>query len=138
MGPRWPISRFYLGTSHESLGYAECQGQKLPAPDGHLFLVWVILQTHFTRRAMSAFEAVSSPPCSERCCCCCRAPTSSQAPQDQRVPRHNILCAQKRSLMEAFRGHCQTNLNGPAKGAGLRRSGRQLTATRPGRQRGSA
>ena len=23
--------------------------------------------------------------------------------------------------------HCQTNLNGPAKGAGLRRSGRQLT-----------
>ncbi len=24
-------------------------------------------------------------------------------------------------------GHCQTNLNGPAKGAGLRRSGRQLT-----------
>ena len=25
-------------------------------------------------------------------------------------------------------GHCQTNLNGPAKGAGLRRSGRQLTS----------
>ncbi len=24
-------------------------------------------------------------------------------------------------------GHCQTNLNGPAKGAGLRHSGRQLT-----------
>jgi hypothetical protein len=24
-------------------------------------------------------------------------------------------------------GHCQTNLSGPAKGAGLRRSGRQLT-----------
>jgi hypothetical protein len=24
-------------------------------------------------------------------------------------------------------GHCQTNLNGPAKGADLRRSGRQLT-----------
>ena len=24
-------------------------------------------------------------------------------------------------------GHCQTNLNGPAKGAGLRRSSRQLT-----------
>jgi len=23
--------------------------------------------------------------------------------------------------------HCQTNLNGPAKGAGVRRSGRQLT-----------
>src|SRR5680860_1900789 len=28
---------------------------------------------------------------------------------------------------ERLRGHCQTNLNGPAKGAGLRRSGRQLT-----------
>ena len=25
------------------------------------------------------------------------------------------------------RGHCQTNLTGPAKGAGLRRSSRQLT-----------
>jgi hypothetical protein len=24
-------------------------------------------------------------------------------------------------------GHCQTNLSGPAKGAGLKRSGRQLT-----------
>ncbi len=31
-------------------------------------------------------------------------------------------------------GHCQTNLNGPAKGAGLRRSGRQLT---PLSERGS-
>ena len=28
---------------------------------------------------------------------------------------------------EARERHCQTNLNGPAKGAGLRRSGRQLT-----------
>ena len=28
---------------------------------------------------------------------------------------------------KASKGHCQTNLNGPAKGAGLRRSGRQLT-----------
>ena len=27
----------------------------------------------------------------------------------------------------AVAGHCQTNLNRPAKGAGLRRSGRQLT-----------
>ncbi len=27
----------------------------------------------------------------------------------------------------AASGHCQTNLNRPAKGAGLRRSGRQLT-----------
>lgn len=26
-----------------------------------------------------------------------------------------------------FGWHCQTNLSGPAKGAGLRRSGRQLT-----------
>ncbi len=32
-------------------------------------------------------------------------------------------------------GHCQTNLNGPSKGAGLRRSGRQLT---PFSERGSA
>jgi hypothetical protein len=29
--------------------------------------------------------------------------------------------------MEGGGGHCQTNLNGPAKGAGLRRSGRELT-----------
>src|SRR5680860_130285 len=28
---------------------------------------------------------------------------------------------------DAIKGHCQTNLSGPAKGAGLRRSGRQLT-----------
>jgi len=28
---------------------------------------------------------------------------------------------------EAFKRHCQTNLNGPAKVAGLKRSGRQLT-----------
>lgn len=28
---------------------------------------------------------------------------------------------------DAFGGHCQTNLSGPAKGAGLRRSGRELT-----------
>ena len=28
---------------------------------------------------------------------------------------------------ELLEGHCQTNLNGTAKGAGLRRSGRQLT-----------
>jgi hypothetical protein len=28
---------------------------------------------------------------------------------------------------EISRGHCQTNQSGPAKGAGLRRSGRQLT-----------
>jgi hypothetical protein len=27
----------------------------------------------------------------------------------------------------AFGRHCQTNLNSPAKGAGVRRSGRQLT-----------
>ena len=33
------------------------------------------------------------------------------------------------------RRHCQTNLNGPSKGAGLRRSGRQLT---PFSERGSA
>ncbi len=32
-------------------------------------------------------------------------------------------------------GHCQTNLNGPAKSPGLRRSGRQLT---PLSERGSA
>ena len=31
-----------------------------------------------------------------------------------------------------FPGHCQTNLSGPAKGAGLRRSGRQLTPLRQG------
>ncbi len=31
------------------------------------------------------------------------------------------------STREASRGHCQTNLNRPANGAGLRRSGRQLT-----------
>ena len=31
------------------------------------------------------------------------------------------------TLKAAFHGHCQTNLSGPAKGAGLRRSGRQLT-----------
>src|SRR5665811_2143118 len=31
------------------------------------------------------------------------------------------------SSPEVIRGHCQTNLSGPAKGAGLRRSGRQLT-----------
>jgi hypothetical protein len=33
-------------------------------------------------------------------------------------------------LLEGFHvseRHCQTNLSGPAKGAGLRRSGRQLT-----------
>ena len=30
-------------------------------------------------------------------------------------------------LAEPIAGHCQTNLSGPAKGAGLRRSGRQLT-----------
>jgi hypothetical protein len=30
-------------------------------------------------------------------------------------------------MRNPFRGHCQTNLNGPAKGAGVRRSGRQLT-----------
>ena len=29
-------------------------------------------------------------------------------------------------------GHCQTNLSVPAKGAGLRRSGRQLTPLRQG------
>ena len=29
--------------------------------------------------------------------------------------------------LEAIIGHCQTNLNGPAKGAGLRRLGRELT-----------
>ncbi len=38
----------------------------------------------------------------------------------------------RRQVLPFFRkrpacGHCQTNLNGPAKGAGLRRSGRQLT-----------
>jgi hypothetical protein len=33
----------------------------------------------------------------------------------------------------SLKGHCQTNLNGPAKGADLRRSGRQLT---PFRERG--
>ena len=33
---------------------------------------------------------------------------------------------------ERSRGHCQTNLSGPAKGAGLRRSGRQLTPLRQG------
>jgi hypothetical protein len=30
-------------------------------------------------------------------------------------------------MSKPSRGHCQTNLSGPAKGAGLRRSGRQLT-----------
>jgi hypothetical protein len=30
-------------------------------------------------------------------------------------------------LVYAVGGHCQTNLNGPAKSAGLRLSGRQLT-----------
>ncbi len=39
-----------------------------------------------------------------------------------------------REAFELFRGHCQTNLNGSAKGAGLRRSGRQLT---PFSERGS-
>jgi hypothetical protein len=33
-----------------------------------------------------------------------------------------------------FDGHCQTNLSGPAKGAGLRRSGRQLTPLGQGRR----
>ena len=31
------------------------------------------------------------------------------------------------AAVAALYGHCQTNLNGPAKGAGVRRSGRQLT-----------
>ena len=33
-----------------------------------------------------------------------------------------------------FARHCQTNLSGPAKGAGLRRSGRQLTPLGQGRR----
>ena len=33
----------------------------------------------------------------------------------------------KTDFMKDPKGHCQTNLNGPAKGAGLRRSGRELT-----------
>jgi hypothetical protein len=32
------------------------------------------------------------------------------------------------------RRHCQSNLSGPAKGAGLRRSGRQLTPLGQGRR----
>jgi hypothetical protein len=35
-------------------------------------------------------------------------------------------------LVMGILGHCQTNLNGPAKGAGLRRSGRQLTPLNQG------
>src|SRR5680860_429393 len=40
-----------------------------------------------------------------------------------------VLPDLKRSLrnLEALDWHCQTNLSGPARGAGLRRSGRQLT-----------
>ena len=36
------------------------------------------------------------------------------------------------ATVEVTVGHCQTNLSGPAKGAGLRRSGRQLTPLREG------
>jgi adenylate cyclase len=41
---------------------------------------------------------------------------------DINMPRMDGL-----TLLEHLARHCQTNLNGPAKGAGLRRSGRQLT-----------
>ena len=39
------------------------------------------------------------------------------------------ILSREQRISPAYQGmrHCQTNLNGPAKGAGLRRSGRQLT-----------
>ena len=39
--------------------------------------------------------------------------------------------------VQALLGHCQTNLSGPAKGAGLRAFRPPADATRPGRQNGS-
>ena len=41
--------------------------------------------------------------------------------------RASIITLSFRDIEDLIGGHCQTNLNGPAKGAGLRRSGRQLT-----------
>ena len=38
---------------------------------------------------------------------------------------------------QVFLGHCQTNLSGPAKSAGLRAFRPPADATRPGRQNGS-
>ena len=47
-------------------------------------------------------------------------------------PKAESMASEKQAtlnqgLAEPIVGHCQTNVNGPAKGAALRRSGRQLT-----------